>query len=122
MQRMLIVDDEPKICNFLGQFFQERGFTVETTTSPLEAVERASATSPEIMLVDIRMHPIDGLEVLRRVRASAPEVHVIIVSAYDEAEIAQQALQLGALDYVTKPLVLNPHWWAERFFWFPPAR
>lgn len=115
-RRMLIVDDEPGMCRFLERFFQQSGFHVETTTSPLEALHRIEAQHPDVLLLDVRMTPMSGLELLQKVRELAPTLHVIMVSAIEDEATAQEALGLGAIDYVTKPLTLDPQWWAERFF------
>ena len=120
MRRMLIVDDEPKICEFLKRFFERSGFNVETSTSPLEALERVKSARPDLLLLDVRMSPLSGLEVLKQVKALDPEIRVVMVSAVADEQIVREALRLGALDYVTKPLELDTRWWAERFFGFPP--
>ena len=119
MQRILIVDDELKICEMLGKFFRHLGFAVESTTSPIDALKQVEQQRPDLLLLDVRMSPLSGLEVLRRVRHIDPNLRVIMVTAIDDDEIAQEALALGAIDYVTKPLSLNTKWWAERFFGLP---
>lgn len=119
MQRVLIVDDEVKICELMERFFRQLGFDVNSTTSPLEALEQVEQQRPDLLLLDVRMSPISGLEVLRRVKCIDSTLRVIMVTALDDAAIAQQALALGAIDYVTKPFSLNTEWWAERFFGLP---
>jgi len=119
MWQLLIVDDEEKICHFLGAFFQRCGFATQTTTSPLEALERIQAHQPDLVLLDVRMSPISGLEVLRRAKRFAPDLRVVMVSALDDPQVAHEAMALGAIDYVTKPFTLDAVWWAERFFGLP---
>ncbi len=121
MQRILVVDDEIKICAFLEKFFQGRGFEVETTTSPVEALERIKVRRPDLVLLDVRMSPMSGLEVLRVARSLVPDLRVVMVSAIDDEQVVQEALSLGAVDYVTKPFMLDGRWWAERFFWSSPG-
>ncbi|MBI4341691.1 MAG: response regulator [Candidatus Omnitrophica bacterium] len=121
MRRMLIVDDEPGMCRFLSRFFQQTGFVVDATTSPEEALSRIATQRPDLLLLDVRLGGVSGLELLRTIRELTPGLRVVMVSALEDEATAQEALRLGAVDYVTKPLTLDPQWWAERFFGYPPA-
>jgi len=105
--RMLVVDDEVEICDFLKMFFEERGYEVETAVTGAEALEKTRAFRPDIILLDIKIPVIDGLEVLKRVKALYPETSVIMVTAIETNEKINEALRLGADNYITKPLSLE---------------
>jgi two-component system KDP operon response regulator KdpE len=97
---VLVVDDHPKVLRFIEIDLKLRGFDVITTGSGEQALELVKTARPDIMLLDIIMPGIDGLEVLRKLR-SFTQLPVIAFSAssanYDEA------IQLGACDFITKP-------------------
>ena len=99
---VLVVDDHPKVLRFVEIDLKLRGFEVITTTSGMEALELARSAKPNIMLLDIIMPGIDGLEVLRRLRGFT-QLPVIAFSASPENQPA--AMQLGASDFVTKPFL-----------------
>lgn len=121
MQRVLVVDDELSVCAFLERFFQHCGFDVETTTSPTVALERIRQRRPDLVLLDVRMGPMSGLELLQKARAFAPDLRVVMVSGIGDEQTVREALSLGAMDYVTKPFNLDTQWWVERFFGLPPS-
>lgn len=105
--RILIVDDEEDICNTLSDFLKECGYEVLQATSGTEAIRLVKAARPHLILLDIRMPEMDGLEILRRVRAVDQEVGVIMITAFTDITIAQESLKSGASDFVTKPIDLD---------------
>ncbi len=105
--RILIVDDEEDICNTLSDFLTECGYEVLQATSGEEAIRLVKAARPHLILLDIRMPEMDGLEILRRVRAVDQEVGVIMITAFTDLTIAQESLKSGASDFVTKPIDLD---------------
>ena len=113
---LLIVDDEPKICEMLSRFFAERGFQTSTATSGHQAIETVTKSCPDYLLLDIRMPDLSGLEVLKMVKTYCPGVKVIMVTAIDDRETAETAFRLGAADYITKPFELDESSWAKAFF------
>ncbi|MBI4341294.1 MAG: response regulator [Candidatus Omnitrophica bacterium] len=115
MQRMLIVDDEQDICECLRQFFTSRGFSVASVFSGEEALERLAQESPDLILLDIKLPGLSGIEVLRRMRSTHPHVRVIMVSALDEHELREQAKHYGASAYITKPFDLSDLTWSAVF-------
>ncbi len=100
---VLLVDDEPGILRFLSIKLRISGYEVVTASSGEKALELVEPTKPDIMLLDIIMPGIDGLQVLRKLRAFS-SVPVIAVSARRDA--AQKAMTMGASDYLVKPF--NP--------------
>ncbi|MGQ9496542.1 MAG: sigma-54-dependent transcriptional regulator [Thermoanaerobaculaceae bacterium] len=101
--RILVVDDEEHVRTSLACWFREEGFDVATASSGREALATLVREGAEILLVDIKMPGMDGLELQRRVRELAPDATVIIMTAYAAVDTAVQAMKEGAYDYVVKP-------------------
>lgn len=108
-ERILVVDDDPDILQFVRLNLELDGFRVETASGGREALERANANPPDLMLLDIMMPEIDGLTVLKRLRSDPPtgSVPVIMLTARSLAEDRVKGLDLGADDYITKPFDLD---------------
>ena len=100
---LLIVDDEESVRDSLYNWFIEDGFRVQCAADAKEALAMIEAKDFDIVLTDIKMPGMDGLEMHRRIRALNKEVIVIIMTAFASVETAVQALKDGAFDYVTKP-------------------
>ncbi|RJP76622.1 MAG: response regulator [Candidatus Zixiibacteriota bacterium] len=105
--RILIVDDEEDICSTLADFLGEKGYEIFTATSGEEALRLVKEVRPHLVLLDIRMPGMDGIEVLRRIRGLDQEAGIIMITAFHDIDIAQEALKLGASDFVTKPLEMS---------------
>jgi two-component system, response regulator, stage 0 sporulation protein F len=101
--RILIVDDEQSVRDVLTEYFVEQGYSVETAGDGQEALTLVQASVPDLVLLDVRMPGIDGVETLRRLRAIAKDLAVIMVTANEDVGLARDTLKLGALDYVAKP-------------------
>lgn len=100
---MLVVDDELRICDFLKGFFTTKGYQVSSATSGEEALVQAPAIKPQIILLDIRMPGMSGLDTLSKLKALLPDTKVIMVTALDDDTLMVEARSRGAADYVTKP-------------------
>lgn len=107
MTRLLVVDDEPEICDFLKSFFEDRDFEVQTALSGEEALRVVETFRPQVMLLDIKMRGMDGLSVLRKVKEINPKLKVIMVTAIETTDKIEEAMRLGADNYITKPLSLD---------------
>jgi len=105
--KLLVVDDEVEICDFLKMFFEEREFQVEVAYTGKNALEKVESYQPDIILLDIKIPDLDGIEVLRRVKAKHPKIGVLMVTAIETTEKINEALKLGADNYITKPLSLE---------------
>jgi len=103
----LIVDDEIDICDFVKNFFEERGYQVLTALSGEDAIIIAKAESPELVLLDIKMKGMDGIAALKHLREINRSQKVIMVTALEDQDKMDEASRLGACDYVTKPLMLD---------------
>ena len=101
--RVLVVDDEPAIRRALRPPLAELGFQVAEASRGEEALQALRAAQYDAVLLDINMPGIGGIETLRRIRAFAPRLPVLMLTVRDEEEDKVQALDMGADDYVTKP-------------------
>jgi two-component system OmpR family response regulator len=105
--RLLVVDDEPTILELLAASLRFAGFDVQTAGSGAEALRRAAAAAPDLILLDVMMPGHDGFEVIRRLRANRPKLPVIFLTARTGVTERVAGLTLGADDYVTKPFRLD---------------
>ena len=104
---VLIVDDEPSIIQSLRGILSDEGFEVMTADGGLKALDIIKETIPDIILLDIWMPDIDGIETLERIRRLCPGVQVIMISGHGTIETAVKATKLGAYDFIEKPLSLE---------------
>ena len=107
MKKMLVVDDESEICEFLKSFFEDRDFVVRTATSGQRALDLIPNTKPQVVLLDIHMPGMDGLQALREIKMRHPKIKVIMVTAIETQDKIEEAMRLGADNYITKPLSLE---------------
>ena len=107
MHKLLVVDDEQDICDFVQNFFRERGFQVFTALNGDEALSIAKRENPELVLLDIKMQGMDGIAVLKHLKETNKNLKVIMVTALEDQDKMNEACRLGACDYITKPLVLD---------------
>ena len=114
MRKVLVVDDEPQAVELLEEFLTAKGYAVFGASGGEEALRRLKEERPHLMLLDIRMPVMDGLEVLRRTREIDREVGIIMVTAVNEESTGREALRMGAYDYITKPLDFD---YLERALW-----
>ena len=114
MPRVLIVDDEPHAVELLSEFLTGKGYQVLTASNGDEALCKVKEERPHLVLLDVCMPKMSGLEVLRRVREIDQEVGIIMVTAVHEEETGRKALTMGAFDYITKPLDLR---YLEQSLW-----
>ncbi|PYQ37913.1 MAG: Fis family transcriptional regulator, partial [Acidobacteria bacterium] len=103
MKKILVVDDEPSMRELLAIMLRREGFGVEVAESRAAAA-RILATGPfHLVITDVKLPDGDGIEILRHLKAAAPETVVIVMTAYGSTETAVAALKLGAQDYLVKP-------------------
>ena len=107
MSTILIVDDEEIHARALARFLGGRGHPCEVATSHAAALEALRAARPQLVLLDLRLGDVDGLETLRQVKSLDPSLPVIMMTAYGSVETAVRAMKAGALDYVQKPMDLE---------------
>jgi signal transduction histidine kinase len=103
-RKTLLVDDEPGILKVLGISLADRGYEVLTASSGEEALDIFRNTKPEIVLTDIKMPGIDGIQLLRKIKEELPETEVIMITGHGDMELAIQSLKHEASDFITKPI------------------
>ncbi|MBI4636735.1 MAG: response regulator [Candidatus Rokubacteria bacterium] len=101
--RILVVDDEAAVAEILSEYFTTQGYAVETAPNGAAALAVVARQRPDLVLLDMRMPGMDGMEVLRRIRAIDATVPVIMVTANEDIVLARETLKSGAFDYVPKP-------------------
>ncbi|GLI36231.1 sigma-54-dependent transcriptional regulator [Desulforhabdus amnigena] len=105
--KILVVDDERSMREFLDIMLQKEGYQVRCAGSGKEALEAIQEEPFDLLITDIRMKPVNGLEVLKKCRLLSPQTVVIIISAYASAETAVAAMKEGAYDYLPKPFNID---------------
>jgi two-component system, OmpR family, copper resistance phosphate regulon response regulator CusR len=101
--RILVVEDEPRIAQFLSSGLEAEGFTVDTAPDGESALARIGRTSAEFVILDLALPGMDGLDVLERLRQEHPDVAVLILSARRDIATHRAGLRGGACDYMVKP-------------------
>jgi len=103
MARVLVVDDDASLRRIIEYNLAEEGYSVATADSAEDALRALSRTTFDLVLTDIKMSGMDGMDLLRRVKRDAPETQVIVITAFGTIEMAVEAMKAGAFEYVTKP-------------------
>ncbi len=109
--RVLVVDDDQAICEYMETFLAKDGFQVKTLTDPQGAEQEVKVGGYHLVVLDLMMPQIDGLELLQRVRRIDTDVAVVIFTGYPSFETAVQSMKLDAVDYLKKPF--NPEEFRE---------
>ena len=105
--RILVVDDVARNIRLLETLLTPEGYEVIAASSGTEALDRVGDASPDVVLLDISMPGLSGIDALPTIRAIAPRAVVIMISATEDAAIAKRALAYGAFDYLVKPIDLT---------------
>lgn len=105
---IFVLDDEKDICQFVKEFFIKRGFDVYTALTGKAAINAIKKIQPDIALLDIRLteKEMTGLDVLKFIREKHPDCCCVMVTYMDDEKIIKQAMEMGAIDYLKKPLTL----------------
>ncbi len=111
-RKMLVVDDEEVVCQACRRIFMRQGFEIEVNTDARQGLVWATEKDYSIILLDIKMPNIDGIEFLEKLREKRPDVPVLIITGYPSIPNASAAMRLGACDYVTKPFTSEEITWA----------
>jgi DNA-binding NtrC family response regulator len=102
--KILVVDDEPSARTALAELLRQEGYEIETAGDGFKALGRMDEFEPDLVLTDLNMPGIDGVELLRKVKAANAELPVVLMTAFGGVETAVSAMREGAQDYLTKPL------------------
>ena len=101
---LLVVDDEQGILDVVGRFARRAGFDVVTCSTGQEAVSQMQIRRADLVMVDLRMPDVGGLDVLRSIRETDPHCQAVLMTGYASVDTAVEAIKLGAMDYLSKPL------------------
>ena len=104
---VLVVDDEQVLAGAMGEYLGRHGYVVNVKFSGEEALKVIDQEPPDIVVLDYRLPRMDGLEVLRKIKDSRPEVEVIMLTSHGSVQGAVEAMKRGAYDYLSKPLDLE---------------
>jgi DNA-binding NtrC family response regulator len=105
--QVLILDDEPIVGKRLAPALAKLGCEVESFEDPKKALERLGEKTFDIVVTDIRMEEIDGIEILEKVKERSDRTKVIMITGYATVEVAREALGKGAFDFIAKPFKPN---------------
>jgi len=105
--KVLVVDDEPEVRQLLHEFLSGRGYEVAMADGGAAALEVGERDSPDVVLLDVAMPGMDGVETLKRIMALKRSVSVIMVTANADIAVTSKLLAIGAVDYIPKPFDLE---------------
>lgn len=101
--KVLVIDDEKKLCDLFEKILTNEGYTVYIALDGEKGLNDAKEKKPDVILLDIKMPKLGGIEVLKRIRETDKEVVVIMITGYGTIDLAKKAMELGAHDFITKP-------------------
>jgi YesN/AraC family two-component response regulator len=104
MRKLLLIDDEEGVRNILGLSLRNDGYNVLLAGDGRKGLELLKSEQPDIVLTDIKMPGMDGIEVLKKVKETRPETEVIVITGHGDMNLAIKSLQLDASDFITKPV------------------
>jgi len=107
MRQILLCEDEPKLGRMLAAALESAGYSVQRVTTGQEAIARSAAQLPDVVVTDLRLPDIDGIQVLKQVRAAPSPPDVIVITAHATTETAVEAMRQGAYDYLIKPFSID---------------
>jgi signal transduction histidine kinase len=104
MSKVLLIDDEEPTRKILGLYLRSKDYEVSTAADGQKGVELFKQVRPAIVLTDIKMPGMDGIEVLKKIKQISPETEVIVITGHGDVDLAVKALQLDASDFISKPI------------------
>jgi len=104
---ILVADDDASIRSLLKQLLTDEGYSITEAATGTEVVAQVSESAPDLVIMDVRMPELDGIEALPKVRGASPKTAVLIMTAFGSSNAAIKAMELGAFDYITKPFELE---------------
>ena len=105
--RILILDDEPIVCQRLKPTFEKLGYEVEVFIDSVNAMARIKETDFDIVITDLKMKGIDGLQFVDAIKAKSPATEVIVITGFATMETAKESFKLGVFDFVAKPFKIS---------------
>jgi DNA-binding NtrC family response regulator len=104
---ILIVDDEPSVCEVLEEFLVKEGYDTDMAHTGEEALEIVSRQHHDLMLLDLKMPWIGGLEVLKEIKRRSYQVGTVVITGVEDLDLAREVIRHGAIDYLNKPFDLR---------------
>ncbi|MCM0755353.1 response regulator [Desulfovibrio aminophilus] len=104
---ILLVDDETEFLELMTKRLDRRNFQVTTAATGEAALEALAGTPVDVVVLDVRMPGMGGIETLRRIKEAAPGTEVILLTGHANMEVAVEGMELGAFDYLLKPVAIN---------------
>jgi DNA-binding NtrC family response regulator len=104
---IIVIDDEPIVCERLKPALEKLGFQVEAYTESELALKRLEEKTFDIVVTDVKMKKLDGIQILKNVKTRAPGTAVIIITGYATVQLAREALTCGAYDFIAKPFKIR---------------
>ena len=105
--RILVVDDEPDLVTILTKYFTDAGYTVDAASHGGDALIAVSQYQPDVVVLDVMMEGLNGLQVLQRIRSLDPGIRVIMITGSSDASLKPTTMSMGAFAYVSKPVSLQ---------------
>ncbi|WP_243312037.1 response regulator [Fundidesulfovibrio agrisoli] len=105
--RLLLVDDEAEFIETLGKRLARRGLTVHLANSGQQALDIIAGNELDVVVLDVKMPGMDGIEALQKIKALKPDLEVLMLTAHANVEVAMRGMELGAFDYLMKPVELD---------------
>lgn len=106
-KRILVVEDDAEMRSLLKDFFEEDGFEIDSVSNGPEAFRRIAREPFDLIITDIRMPGLTGLDILPGIKKLQPEVSIIVITAFGSEEVRRKALERGATAYLEKPILFN---------------
>jgi len=105
--RVLVVDDELGVCNMLREILKQDGYLVKYAQNGVDALNLLESFSPHMVLLDVFMPEMNGMEILNRMRKIDKRVKIVMLSGMQDLQVAKDAIDRGAVDYLTKPVEIK---------------
>ena len=112
-KKILIIDDEPEICKMVTEFLFDAGYSASYALNGPDGLAKIKKDSPSLVLLDIGMPGMDGLEVMRLIHEQFPALPVVVLTGHRDTETVKKMIELGASEYLTKPI--NPETLLNQF-------
>ncbi|WP_306461628.1 response regulator [Alkalicoccobacillus porphyridii] len=107
MKKLLVVDDQYGIRVLLNEILQKDGYIVFQAANGVQAIKTVEEENPDLILLDMKIPGMDGLEILRRIKSTHPNIKVVMMTAYGELNLINEAIRLGAATYFSKPFDID---------------
>ena len=104
---IFVLDDEPEIAELIGVTLTDQGYQTHHVLNGSEAIQYAKDHEPALVMLDIRLPNLNGLEVLKAIRQIKPELKVVMITAHGTIKLATECMRLGAYDFIEKPFTLD---------------